>query len=182
MQTSFDEKDNKEKQKHNSLSVKGKHTTQLCGFKRPEWGGDSEKPLGDPVPRLQHSFSAVAVQGLGYFWLQSLCHETLTLPHAANSLAILTMLHIGVMVSLLGSSYLCVSGLKRSRKDKTRHLGARHLQRLEGTQNRGSPLVPPLFLQSLSISFPFLHSFHLFPPYAFLLSPFRADNEGGESE
>lgn len=58
-------------------------------------------PLGDPVPKLQASFTAVAVQGLGYFWLQSLCRETLTLPQAANSPAILTMLHIGVMVSLL---------------------------------------------------------------------------------
>lgn len=135
------------------------------------------------MPRLQHSFTAVAVQGLGYFWIQSLCHETLTLPHAANSLAILTMLHIGVMGSLLGSSYLCVSGLKKSRKDKTRHPGARHLQRLEGTQTEDPHFFLPSFCSPLpSLSPPSLHSFHLFPPYAFLLSPFWADNEGGESE
>lgn len=46
---------------------------------------------------------------------------------------------------------------------------------------RGPEKTKPdtLSLQSLSISFPSLHSFHFFPPCAFLLSLFRADNEGG---
>lgn len=134
------------------------------------------------MPRLQHSFTAVAVQGLGYFWIQSLCHETLTLPHAANSLAILTMLHIGVMGSLLGSSYLCVSGLKKSRKDKTRHPGTRHLQRLEGTQTEDPHFFLPSFCSPFpSLSPPFIPFICFLPMHSFYPLSGQITREGNLS-
>lgn len=129
MQTGFDRKDSEEKPKHNSLYIKGKHTTRLCGFKRSKIAEVTLKsPLGDPVPSLQSSFRAAAARDLA-ICLQSLCHEIVTLSHSPNSPALLynaTPLSDGQSI-WKQLSYLRVLGRRCLEKTKTDPWEPKHL-------------------------------------------------------